>query len=311
MNGFKHTKLLAAIILASQSFQAHSLIYTLDISTDSTALFVNGASSNDFDSSTSLAFSVADVANGDTGAHTSSSGNSNGSFNMNSGAFSYLSTIQDTTAAYSTLTQSYVVTNDSAFEQLVDFTFHIENGSISASCGFMDEPFFEDGLNVPMPDIEGPVPDMSESSNCNTDEAAASAYEAEIFLNGDSIWNSSASIIHDEFGSVIDLSNDFLNGQALSSSYYWNAQTFTLDLGSFAAGESFTFDYVVSVASAVQMVTNSNLDAYAQFGDPNGFGSSNNGPFGTTQAVPEPASLLLMMAGVFGLGAVAKKRKKT
>lgn len=303
MKVFKHTKLLAAVLLASQSYQAHSLVYTLDITTESKALFLSDplAAVTNTDSDSVSASSSAFISDSSASAYTRASGNSSGAFGLSASAYTY-GALNDTFGSYSTLTQSYVVENDSALEQLFDFTFEIENGSINANCGgrYGGEDFFmEDGYGGGAPSV------------CEAGDSAGSGYEAEIFLNGDSIWNSNATVITDEAGSTFDLTNDLLGGNLFGNSYYWSAQSFTLDLGAFAAGETFTFDYVVSVGAAAELVGGSDVSAYAQFGDPNGFGASNIGPFSSVNAVPEPASLALMMSGLLGLGVAANRRRKT
>lgn len=288
---FQKKQLAIAILLAAPAFSAQAALIDLNLSASSSASADgNTAVVNSDGPSNSYAYAYSSDSAGSDGygyggdgygyggdgySYTQSraEGGSYGAFGANAyGSGNYVSS--------STFLQSYAVTNDALSNQFFDFTFSIENGSMYASCA--------DGYG-----------------SCSS--VIDASYDAEIRLNGTAIWASAAEIIFDGTDAILNTSDVLLGTYSAGSDYYsWADQSFTIDLGTFAANEEFILEYEINLKV-------SGTDGYStvQFGDPNGFGQSGT-PFTSTDvtSVPEPGSLGIIAAGL-GLLALRRRKNKT
>ena len=250
-------------------------------------------------------------------------GNVNGSassaaFANNSGTFLTSSNVNGNGVANATVTQQYVVSN-TAQRQSFDFDFNIVAGSIDVNC------FSE--LNIEQSnefeDFEGPSLN-SGLDGCSSAQSATSAFDADILLNGVSIWSTGAvlSIIagvleFTENDSFVSLGN-YTEGD---TRYSWVDQIFNIELGTFEAGEQFELTYIASTI-ATGIDSNSSIDfeeellrnvnATARFGDPTQINANvfnaTAAPTPTSQ-VSAPGSIALFGLALFGLAAVKRRQK--
>lgn len=274
LRSFPVAPLAAAILLATHASGAHAVVFDLELTADATAQVDANAPVTDSQGPLPgyVSASASDYAA--SGAYAGANGDLDGTFYMSADGYG----VFDAGAGF---LQSYTVTNDDGFDQFFDFTFNIENGSIDSSCG--DDGYgYGDGYGT--------------GAACGDGDEGAADYSAEIRLNGATIWESSASLVTSDGGSVFSSSGVALGTYfADDSFYYWSEQTFTIDLGLIAAGESFDLDYEVRVGA-----NGSNGGGRAQFGDPSGFGATGS-PFGSTPTVPEPGTLALLAPALLGL----------
>jgi hypothetical protein len=154
------------------------------------------------------------------------------------------------------------------------------------------------------------------------------SYNANILLNGASIWNSAANLHFDATG--INLTSTGTNlGLSLDTNLLWmTGETYRssqynglLDLGTINTGSSFTLEYILSVTATTNTDMNelqalAGYGATAKFGDPFTF---NNTPFFTEESfiannnsssAPEPSGLVLIGSGLAALAFRRKTRKK-
>ena len=149
-----------------------------------------------------------------------------------------------------------------------------------------------------------------------------SGYNFEILLNGVSIFSSMASLRLDENGINLTQSGTSLGGTFIDSyydgSYSWNAFAGTLDLGTIAAGETFTLTYGVTTYAngAIEpggscCVDQSGLSS-SLFGDPSGLSATpftyTTSPATTVASVPEASSYILLGIGIASLALRRKKK---
>lgn len=298
MNFFSKTNLTTAVFLALQSFNAHSLVVDLDITTTSTAS-ADGTTQNATDNASAPGTAESDAEvwldPSDNYAYTHSIGRSNGSFyNTAYGDASF--------SSEGKVSQLYTVTNDQQDEQRINFDFQVLWGGISANCGgfYGEDGFF--GIDSELP----------YDNDCLENDYALAGYSAQILLEGATVWSSAAEIRTDANGTTgsssgVDL---YAGGYTVGdSSYYWGQQDFSLDLGSLASGGSFQLEYIIDVYAEGSLADSDFIYASAQFGDPNGFGSTGNS-FRSASAVPEPMTLGLFASGLFSLGFFNRKRNK-
>lgn len=293
-----HKKLIPlsiAVILGLQAHSAMSLPYQLSLNAEASARTLDNSIS-DLDSATnSSVYSYSHIGN--TGyANTIAGGDSRGRFST--------SAFGDGVdfSGIATLTQSYYITNDTDFDQLVDFNFKVNGGSLYTILTY----------------------DIPTNS---ADEYAVSGYSAEIFLNGNSVWNSSAILTEDRTGiSLVKSGTELSTYNENSTDYTWNKQSFDLALGRFNAGESLNLEYIISTYVKGNFVNSycfsKNEEDYvdgpcflndvsARFGNPYNINNnpSNFNPFTTRIApnlVSEPESIVLLSLGL----AFIRRRKQ-
>jgi hypothetical protein len=202
------------------------------------------------------------------------------------------------------------VTNNSGAAQSYMFNFHVVPGEVSAYGG----------------------------SNVAGDFAKA-GYSIVIRLNGSSIWSSAYEVLSTSDGldgaSVSTTSSGTGLGGAPDASGYYSVPSYdgSIDLGTFAAGDSFDLDYQLLSYAESNLTGNcgyamsstgefaggegryGNCGAIARSGDPLSqfpYGATFPGPntlgvTSQTTSVPEPATLLLLGVGLAGIG-LGRKR---
>jgi len=212
-----------------------------------------------------------------------SSGNQAGSFRTSaSGAGTY-----DLT---SSITYVDTVMNTSGSAQNYTFDFNIAAGQLSVS----GEP--------------------------NIAEFVRANYSINIFVNGSSVFSSAAAISLDN--TVTSFNGDSVLSGTLAAdgrSYSWSDYFGSIDLGPYAAGESLTFEYIMttraygnafadaSFGCGIECGEVSPEGSTARIGDPinlSGIGGFTTSP---VTSVPEASSLLLLTLGLTGLGFRRKK----
>lgn len=216
--------------------------------------------------------------------------------------------------------QTETVTNTSGIAQNYVFDFVVDAGNLGINTG---------------------------GATLGAAEGGSASYIIDVLLNGTSIANSQAQLSLTSAGSTFSESGTFSLGgaaptsSATSTSYSWNPLAQSIDLGVFAAAESFTLAYsmkTIATGSFVTKATGSGCsvdgnvgggdffaaalndeggfiggecsslgNSTAQIGDPNQF--SGNGATITAMSVPEPGTVLLMGAGLVGVG-LSRRAKK-
>ena len=168
-------------------------------------------------------------------------------------------------------------------------------------------------------------------------------YSIDIMFNGTSIWDSSAFVSLDATNGYTfgDTGSHSLNGTYNGTGYYyWNNFSETLDLGSIAAGETFSIDYILSTTARGSFADVDCLSggsdgqefafidgqaveseegygsscgsAVARSGDPLNPhlpGNTAGVNFNQPTAVPEPSILMLFGLGFAGLFAASRKKQ--
>ena len=147
--------------------------------------------------------------------------------------------------------------------------------------------------------IVGPRIELFDSAGLGSNSPGApdASYLAEVLVNGNSVWSSSAELNGGRIGQGfdkfdMDLGSTFLGGGRIG--YQFGDYTGALDLGTFADGATIT------VEAILQVDLNSagfELGASASIGDPNDL-AANPGVVGMLEAVHEPSSALLLALGV-------------
>lgn len=304
--------LAVSTVLGSQIAPAYAFPISVNIDAETTVTQYGSTDANN-ESSATFAQSYSE-SNGDFVSYANSRGRDDGWFYAN--AFGSGEMFD----SMGVIKQTATVTNDTAVDQLINFDFTINFGSLS-------------------------VNNFDSNFTFASDESVTSLYSAEILLNGSVLWDSSASITYDENGYAFSQSGTSLAAYNPGNpNYYsWGKQSDSIDLGLVGAGSSFVLEYIVKTHSfgnsaieesgcddygeygtsddsgpEVSQVDDgygclfSLAEGYAQFGDPFTFNnqpliSANNFQPRST-SVAEPATTAILGAGLVGL-AFMRRRK--
>jgi hypothetical protein len=290
----KYLSLTMTCLLGTTAFYSNAALVGLQVSANTTTT-ADSTTTNDSDGPSALVANAHSDAFGDiiSSSNASASADNVGWFYLTSrGYYNF--------EAESIVTQSYTVTNDSINDQFFNFSFDVMNGGISSSCG-------ADGYGYGYGYGDG----YGSSTSCDSDDYAVAGYMAEILYNGNSIWDSSASIKVGSSGSELITAGSQFDTYQSANSLSWGRTHFNLNLGIVAANADFTLDYVVKtyVKGAVANPYSAYNTAYSQFGDPSGFDSSNITFSSRVTNVPEPSSIVLFGLALSGL-ALSRRSKR-
>ncbi|GEM_PF-5834650 len=169
-------------------------------------------------------------------------------------------------------------------------------------------------------------------------EIVWSGYSASILVNGTALWTSAAELLMDDAGVTFNSTGEVLGSYTPGSvEYSWSDYSDTLFLGVFAPGESLTVDYLIQtfaigttdIASNCGLAMENGFEggdfvnedggaftcgngfAGAWFGDPTGINVmpiNNSTVTATPVPVSEPATALLMLAGLAGAGMLRRRK---
>lgn len=276
-------------------FGAHAATVELDL-TASTAVSVNGGS---VVSDTPLTVTNATAADSveassstvEPGSYSEAdaAGDGTGGF----GATAYGEGNYESTAVF---TQTYTITNDSATAEALSFLFHIEQGSLEATC-----------------DSEGGCPGDAAGDT----SFAFSSYNAEIIIDGTAVpaWSSFASLEQSETGITSFVTLGTSLGVRSGNYYEWEDQEFEISLGTLDVGEMLTLSYIITLQAAGFTDGHCFGDfctwSEARFGDPNDLTAAGGMVVSASTAppIPVPAPLLLLGMGLLGIAGIARGKK--
>lgn len=262
-----------------------TMTYALPVVVDINAYSSLIVESNLYESNdSSNTFAYAGQSQGAT--YSQAYGDSSGHFAVD--AYSYAHRANEYYNAHANYSQKATITNNTGSTQNISFDFLILEGAVKTDMGDL----FTGSLDI------------------------QAMLDVNIILNGNSVWSTYAHIQTTENGSIFNKFGQDLSGSYITngpeSSYSWNPQSHTINLGNFASGQSFTLEYYIS--ATVEAVANNSYNSWGQvsFADPFGVSTS---PFDTStltlqpaSEVPEPNSLLLL-AGLLALVIARQQRK--
>ncbi|WP_417655709.1 hypothetical protein [Pseudoalteromonas atlantica] len=208
-------------------------------------------------------------------------------------------------AASGSATINYQLENDSSLAQQFNLRFSPLFGYLQAYCAD-PEDMFEDGSGSRLP--------------CAAGDFATASYAAQILLNDELIWSSTARVHSDSIGVDVITEGEVLGVfDADTYSYRWDTQWFDLSLGVFEPNEQLNLVYSVSVLTdgkaSLEGATNCepyncpypDNTAYAEYGSWENFDYTKNVfQFSTSSiSVNEPINV-----GLLGLSALLLIRLK-
>ncbi|MCC5825695.1 hypothetical protein [Alkalimonas sp.] len=289
------------ILTAVGSTPAIANIINFDISTDASVHFHGEIADWDSNSGTTDSQAIAEIMNlyeTPTSATARSEGNDTGKFFLQGDALHNGAWF----GVESSLVQNLIFQNQTGMDQSYHFNFTIEQGMLALFGALLPE--------------DNPHPSHS----------VEASYQATILVNGQSIWTSQAwlhstadglSLTTEGTVLAATLEQTLLDDSWLAQAYRWDAQSFQLNLGQLAAGESFELSYQVSAYVGGRPASASCQDwqcgGYYYFGDPFTFAGAmlNESNFRTANQEPTPVTAPATFGSmVLGLLALTRLRRR-
>ncbi len=146
-------------------------------------------------------------------------------------------------------------------------------------------------------------------------EQLVASYALNILMNGTNIWSSAAQMLESMSGITFSQGGTSLGGIRTGGQYTWGDYIDSLALGSFAAGDVFTIDYILTTTASGNYSNCSSFECIGatnvSIGDPFGVGGANsfNVTGASAAAVPEPTTLALLGMGLAGITITRRKQR--